>query len=133
MLAALEAVPDAAIGPDAGAGEAALEHRQGLELAGRERVAVQPVAAVAELEQEHRAAVRPPVGDLGQALPRQRDVGHLPGFDVPDRRRPLAAPLVADSQARIAGNGGPAERAQRLAVVVELGLDRAAARVQDTE
>src|SRR5262249_41474973 len=112
MFPALEPVPDVAIGPYSGTAHAALEHGQGLELRAGERDPVQVVAAVAELEQEERAAVRPPVGDLRHSIPRQRDVLDVAGFDIPDRRGALAAALVADREPRIARDRRPAERTE---------------------
>src|SRR6185369_7523374 len=133
LLAALQAVPDVTVRPDARAAHAPLEARQGFELPGREGVLVQVVPAVAELEQQERAPVGPPVGDLGEAIPGERDVRDLAGLDVPDRRRTLAAALMADGEAGIAGNRRPTERAQRLAVVVELGLHLAGTGIDDPQ
>ena len=66
--------------------------------------------------------VGPPIGDLGQPIPRERQVGDLARLDVPDSGRPLAAALVADGEARIARDRRPAERAQRSTLVVEVRL-----------
>ena len=71
------------------------------------------VAAVAKLEQQQRGCVRPPVGDLGEAVPRDRQVDDLAGVDVPDRRRALAAALVADREPAVARDRRPGERAHR--------------------
>ena len=131
LLAVLEPVPDAAVRPDAGAGEAARAHRQGLDLAGLEVEAVEVVPAVAELVQQHGLRVGPPVGDLRQAIPRERQVDDLAGLDVPDRRRALAAPLVADREPRVARDRRPGEGAQRPAFVAQVGDDGARARVED--
>ena len=85
---------------DAGAGQAAFLHRQRRDLARLELVAVEVVAAVAELEQEHRGRVGPPVGDLGKAIPRDgRSVTspvstfQIAGARSPRRSWPIASRL----------------------------------------
>src|SRR3990172_4122396 len=132
-LAGLEPVPDRAVGPDPGAGHRA---GPGLELGdrvGREVVAVEVVASVAQLDEEDGRAVRPPVGDLGEAVPGQCQVMELAGSWAPDRRRPLAPSLVADRQAVVTGDRRPGKGEDLPVGIVELADDLAGPGVEDPE
>ena len=125
VLAVVDAVPDLAVGPDGRRRDrAGLGVEQG-DRAGREVVAVEVVPAVDELEQEQRRAVRPPVDGLDRPGQLERQVGHLAGASVPDRRTPLAGPLVGDRDPRVAGQRREREPGQLQALVAQLGDGRA--------
>ena len=86
---------------------------------------MEAVTAAVELDEEDGRPVRIPVGDLGEVAPWQVQVDERAGSRAPDRGRPLAAPLVTDGQAIVAGEGRPGERHELAALVLEVGDDRA--------
>jgi hypothetical protein len=91
------------------------------------------IAPVAQLDEEERRAVRPPVGDLGEAVPRERQLGDATGPGLPDRRRPLAPPLVADREAIVAGDRRPGEGHQLRPGILELADDDTRPGVEDAK
>ncbi len=84
---------------------------------------MEAVLAAVELDEEDGRSVRIPVADLGEVAPWHVQIDERAGSRAPDRGGPLAATLVTDGEAIVAGEGGPGERHDLAALVLEVGDD----------
>src|SRR6266545_3539070 len=98
------AVPDRAVGPDASPGDRAGLVVEPLERTAGQTQPVQLVTAHVGVDQQERAAVGPPVGDLHVTGQVYGQVRARPGDRVPDRRAQPAGALVQDGEAAVAGH-----------------------------
>ena len=95
--------------------------------------AVQLLAALERVPQEHGGGIGPPVVDRHVAGKIHRQVGPRPGGEVPDRGALAIAGLVRGGQPTIAGGRGPRGRHHRGGSVSAFAEDRAGPGLDDPQ